>query len=270
MKDGHEPEAGYHLSPELYDRVYADLTADIPVHVAECRAARGRVLEVCCGTGRLLVPALESGVVCDGLDLDAAMLDCLRAKLAERRLSARLFQADMRDFTLPSRYARIVIGFNSFLHNLTQGDQLRTLRCCREHLEPGGSLQLVAFHPSVTNLIEYDAGERLSKEIAEPTTGRSLRVWDRTETDLVEQVRRVFRRVEECSADGAVTATWTLSLDLRYVWKPEMELLLQTAGFRRWDVRPLFDDPTGAAPPPPERPRREGEMLLWTAWTEGA
>jgi SAM-dependent methyltransferase len=260
------PEAAYHLSPELYDRVYADLTLDVAGHVAACREARGPVLEVGCGSGRLLIPALEAGVACDGLDLDAAMLERLRAKLAERGLAARLHLADMRDFTLPTRYARIVIAFNTFLHNLTQGDQLRTLQCCREHLEPDGSLQVAAFHPSVQSLIEYDAAEQLSKELAEPDGGR-MRVWDRTETDRVEQVRRVLRRVEEVSAQGVVTRTHVMTLVLRYVWKPEMELLFRVAGYRRWAVRPLVEDAPGA-PRTPEHPLRDGEMLLWTAWRD--
>jgi SAM-dependent methyltransferase len=256
----------YHVSAGLYDRVYADLTRDVAGHVAACRAAGGRVLEVCCGTGRLLVPTLEAGVPCDGLDLDAAMLARLRERLEERRLRAVLHHADMRDFTLPQRYRLVVIGFNSFLHNLTQADQLRTLRCCREHLETEGALRVGVFHPSITHLLEFDAGERLSKQVEEPTAGLRLRVWDRTETDRVEQVRRVFRRVEEVAADGTVVAEHRMRLDLRYVWKPEMELLLRVAGFRRWSVEPLFDDPDAGPPRTAARPLREGEMLLWTAW----
>ena len=69
-----------------------------------------------------------------------ALLDDLGAKLAARGLATDLFRADMRAFALKRRYANVFIGFNSFAHNLTQEDQLRTPRCCREHLADGGHL----------------------------------------------------------------------------------------------------------------------------------
>ena len=154
----------YHLDPATYDAVTGSIVADIAPHLELLRAAGGPAIEVCCGNGRLLVPALEAGLACEGLDVDAPMLEDLRAKLAARGLSTPLHHADMRDFTLPQRYALIVIPFNSFLHNLTQDDQLATLRCCREHLEESGRLTLVAFHPSVAKLEAYAAAEHLMFE----------------------------------------------------------------------------------------------------------
>ena len=105
--------ADYYLDPDLYDIVYSDFVADIAPHVALVRGARAPALEVCCGNGRLLIPTLEAGLACDGLDWDEKMLASLREKLAARSLSATVLKADMRDFSLPSRYALILIPFNS-------------------------------------------------------------------------------------------------------------------------------------------------------------
>src|SRR5262245_60733715 len=161
------------------------------------------------------------------------MLAHLRQKLAAEGLRANVAHADMRDFSLPQRYALITIGFNSFFHNLTQEDQLRTLRCCRHHLESGGRLVLIAFHPSAEKLIEWAAGEKLWKQVAHGD-GR-VAVWDRAEDDRVEQVRHMTRRVEFTDAKGQVTRCERLQFDLRYAYKPEMELLLRVAGFPRWE-----------------------------------
>lgn len=260
MSDG-----GYYLDPSLYDAVYSDYTADIAPHVAAMRAAGGPALEICCGNGRLLVPTLEAGVGCEGLDLEEAMLADLRAKLAAKGLRATLHRADMRDFTLPMRYALIAIPFNSFLHNLTQADQLSTLRCCRQHLESGGRLQMVVFHPSAERLLQWSAAESLVKDLA--WNGRRYRVFDLAADDRVEQVRRMTRRVEVLEGERPV-ATHVLKFDLRYIYKPEMELLLRVAGFSRWEARPLmadYADPTSVAG---DRPLREGDNILWTAWKD--
>lgn len=256
---------GYYLDPALYDAVYSDYTADIAPHVAAMRAADGPALEVCCGNGRLLIPTIEAGVACEGLDREEAMLADLRAKLAERKLRATLHRADMRDFTLPMRYALVAIGFNSFLHNLTQEDQLATLRCCRQHLESGGRLQLTVFHPSAEKLLQWSGKETLSKEVE--YRGRTYRVFDRADDDRVEQVRRMTRRIEILDG-GRVVEERTETFSLRYAYKPEMELLLRTAGFSRWEARPLFADYADPASAAGERPLREGDNVLWTAWKD--
>lgn len=266
MSDG-----GYYLDPALYDAIYSDTTADIAPHVAAMRAAGGPALEVCCGNGRLLLPTLAAGVACEGLDREEAMLADLRAKLAAQGLRATLHRADMRDFTLPTRYALVAIGFNSFLHNLTQADQLATLRCCRQHLESGGRLQLAVFHPSAEKLLQWSGAESLVKDVV--WNGRRYRVHDRADDDRVEQIRRMTRRVEVLEGERRV-AERVLTFDLRYVYKPEMELLLRVAGFSRWRAQPLPADDAGgtAAPADPrsaaERPLREGGNVLWTAWKD--
>lgn len=258
-------EGGYYLDPALYDAVYSDYTADIAPHVAAMRSAGGPALELCCGNGRLLVPTLAAGVSCEGLDREEAMLADLRRKLEAKRLRATLHRADMRDFTLPMRYALIAIGFNSFLHNLTQEDQLATLRCCRQHLESGGRLQLVVFHPSAEKLLQWSGKETLVKDLVHE--GRRYRVYDRADDDRVEQVRRMTRRIEVLGGERTVDER-VLTFDLRYVYKPEMELLLRVAGFSRWEARPLIADYADPASVAGERAPREGDNLLWTAWKD--
>jgi hypothetical protein len=47
-----------------------------------------------------------------------------------------------------------------------------------------------------------------------------------------------------------------------------MELLLRVAGFSRWEVRPAFASYMDAASLAGDRPIREGDVLLWTAWKD--
>jgi SAM-dependent methyltransferase len=256
-------EATDTVNPRIYDDVYREFVGDIPHVVGLMKSAGGRVLEVCCGNGRILVPAIEAGVRVDGLDTSAAMLDDARAKLAARGLEAQLFTADMRDFALPRRYALIVIAFNSFMHNLTQADQLATLDCCRRHLEPGGRLAIVAFHPSAPILIRFGSGTPVPTET--PHGDGRLVYWDSAAQDRVEQVQTITRRLEYFDAAGKLEREETTSFRMRYVYKPEMELLLRVAGFARWETRALFRSYVDVAPAL-DRPPIEGDHLLYTAW----
>src|SRR5687767_7456823 len=88
---------------ELYDLIVGDLSYCVDFYVDLARKAQGPVLEIACGTGRILLPCLQAGVDIDGLDYYAPMLETLRKKAAALQLSPRLYQADMGDFRLPRR-----------------------------------------------------------------------------------------------------------------------------------------------------------------------
>ena len=251
-----------HCPPELYDIIYADIRDDIPFWVAEARTAPGPVLELCCGTGRVLIPCLEAGVQVEGLDLAGSMLDHCRAKLDARGLGAWVGIGDMRDFERPRRYALITIPFNSFLHNLTQADQIATLERCHAHLEPGGRLMLNVFHPSARKLVEHDGTPRVIKTLPDPGGG-STRVIDATRCDPLEQRITVTRTVERLEESGGVIATHDMSFELRYVWKGELELLLTLAGFTRFAVEARTGYRQGFAR---KSSLEDGDHLVWTAW----
>jgi SAM-dependent methyltransferase len=250
--------AGY-LAPALYDVQYSAYTEDLPFWVELARGAGGPVLEVGCGTGRVHLPLLEAGVDADGLDLLPAMLDELRRKAALRGLSPRVHEADMRDFTLPRRYALVVVPFRAFLHNLTTADQLATLRACRQHLETGGRLVVDLFYPSFARLTEPDGEWRLEREFPHPESGRPMSVVSRRTSDRVNQVMQVEMELRELDGRGGIVATHPETFALRWIWKPEMELLLQVAGFARWEVAGGFDD----------RPLlHDTDQMIWTAWKD--
>ena len=264
------PVKEYYCPPDLYDVIYSDIRTDLPFWIAQTQAgaraggASGPVLELCCGTGRVLIPCLEAGADIEGLDLTEAMIEALRGTLAARGLHAEVTRGDMRDFTRPRAFALITIPFNSFLHNLTQADQLATLRCCREHLEPGGRLMLNLFHPSSRKLAEHDGVPRVIKTLPHPAGG-SARVIDAGRCDPVGQHLAITRTVEWLDGAGRVTGTHDMSFDLRYVWTPEMELLLTLAGFRRFSVEARTGYAQGFAAKPA---LEDGDNLVWTAWKD--
>ena len=63
---------------ELYEVLFRDFDFDREFYLGLAREARGPVLEVACGTGRILLPCFQAGVDIDGLDLFQEMLDVLR------------------------------------------------------------------------------------------------------------------------------------------------------------------------------------------------
>ena len=95
----------YAVTADLYDYVVPYRTrADINFFVEAARASGGPVLEVGCGTGRVLIPTARGGTDIVGLDLSPHMLQVCRERLKNEPEAVRsktwLVQADMRHFDL--------------------------------------------------------------------------------------------------------------------------------------------------------------------------
>lgn len=241
--------------PELYDLVYAWYRDDIDFYVSRARAAGGPVLEAACGTGRILLPTAQAGADIDGFDLNPRMLDGLRRKAAALGVAPRVREGDMRDFTMPRRYALITVPFRAFMHLMESEDQIRALRCMREHLEPGGALILNLFYPALEMMAAREGRRLEDTKLMDPSGRRDVVLYSTTHYDRARQ--RLTTEREVLRAGGEVLGHYAFSLRWTYRW--EMELLLRAAGFPRWEVRGGFDG----------RPlQTDRDEMVWTAWKD--
>lgn len=226
---------------DLYDLLFRDFAIDLEFYRAAARASGGAVLDIGCGTGRLMLPFLAEGIDVDGLDNSPEMLDRLRMNAAAKGLSPRVTLGDMRAFRMPRRYACVMIPFNAFAHNLSADEQLDTLRGCHEHLLSGGRLVLDVFSATPAMTAEPVTPPVLEMEVAHPRTGWPVRLYDSRRLDVATQIQHSQMEIHELDAIGAV-ARITRSVTLvRWVYPSEMELLLRLAGFARWEITGGFD-----------------------------
>lgn len=112
------------------------------------------VLDVGCGTGRLLLDFLADGVDIDGIEISADMLALLRAKATEARLSVegRVHEGAMGSMDLPRRYRLVLVPSSSFQLLVDPEAAAEAMRRFHAHLEPGGTLvmpwiDIAADHP---------------------------------------------------------------------------------------------------------------------------
>lgn len=74
----HQSKIGF---ASLYDAQYQDYIEDLPFWLALVERFGDPVLELGCGTARVLVPVLASGASALGLDRDLAMLEIARSRI---------------------------------------------------------------------------------------------------------------------------------------------------------------------------------------------
>lgn len=130
------------LPTEVYDldKPIGHSFGDVEYYCRHLAGITGPILEPAAGTGRILIPLLEAGLVVEGLDTSADMLAVCRRNCRERGLSPVLHQADMTEFVRPGAYAAVIIPTGSI--TLLDGRQAaqRALAAFHESLASGGRL----------------------------------------------------------------------------------------------------------------------------------
>lgn len=209
---------------------------DIAFYVDEARAAGG-VLELGCGSGRILIPTAAAGVPISGLDLSEAMLARCREKLAAQppdvHARVRLVHGSMTNFDLSEKFPLVTTPFRAFQHLISIDDQLACLRCVHRHLAPGGRLILDMFQVNPAGLGDPEwMREREDTPETKLPDGRSFRRTARiTEFRRAEQVNIVEFAVYVTHPDGR-TERHAETFPFRYFFPKEVEHLLARAGFR--------------------------------------
>ncbi len=231
---------------ELYDLAspYAQ-RADIDFYVEEAIRSAGKVLEVACGTGRVLLPTARKGISITGIDRSPAMLERCRQMLAKENQAVRdlvrLEQMDMRDFDLDDRYALATIPFRPMQHMIGIDDQLGALRSIHRHLRPNGHLVFDVFNPDLARIGAGASDEKEDTPERELPDGRRIRRAGKVlATHKVEQTSDIELIYYVTHPDGR-SESLVQSFPMRWFTRSEIEHMLERCGFGIKAVYGSFD-----------------------------
>lgn len=203
----------------------------------------GPILDVGCGTGRLLVPFAKEGLDIEGLDTSESMLAICRKKLQSNGLANCLHLGDMRNFDLDRKYRAIVIPGFSIQLLADERDAIECLRACQRHLLEGGALVVCSYVP--WDMI-YDGRNEgpmeIRRSVVDETTGirkQASQSWtlDKRSERLV--LRNRYERIVDAS--GESLESQTVEMTLRWRLPYDFEKLVRNAGFDDVEIYGDFD-----------------------------
>ena len=237
--------AQYEFVADLYDHVvpYRD-RQDVSFFVEAARESGGPVLEVGCGTGRVLIPTARAGLEIVGLDLSPHMLggcrEHLRTEPKEVRARVKLIEADMRHFELNQTFALATIPFRPFQHLTTVQDQMACLKSIHRHLNDDGRLILDIFNPSLEALVDDNLGQEIGSEpeFITPDGRKVQRRHSAVSRDRFNQVNQIELIYYVTHPDGREERL-VHAFPMRYLFRFEAEHLLARCGFQ---VEHLYAD----------------------------
>jgi SAM-dependent methyltransferase len=217
--------------------LFRSASGDVDFYRGLAKESGGPVLELGCGTGRVLLPIARDGIACTGLDSSEAMLEELRKRRPPGNL--RLVKGPMQDFDLGSeRFGLIFSAFRSLQHVLTVEDQLACLAAVRRHLTPGGLFAFDVFAPKLERIAQVEEPEaeeaRWKEDETEVVRFTSVR------RDPASQVMEVTFRYESRSP-GRPPESETVRTKMRYFFRYEIEHLLARSGFTDIQILGGFD-----------------------------
>lgn len=237
------PAAHFDRFARFYDADYRAYRDDLDLIAALADEAGDPILELGCGTGRVLAPLAAQGHAITGVDISPALLDVARRKLALHQLTDRatLVDADLRLFDLPDKKFRFAFcTSNTLMHLETQADQLAVLRNAHRHLAMDGLLLIDLFNPDMSRMLEVNGLQELADQWRDEETGADVYKWSVRTLDLAEQLQDTLFIYEEFFPDGRVQRTANQFI-LRFLWRGEAELMLQAAGYHLEAVWGDFD-----------------------------
>jgi SAM-dependent methyltransferase len=211
-----------------YDALVGALALpDVPFYVGEAKRARGPVLELACGTGRLTIPIAQSGVEVVGLDQSASMLAHARRKAGEAGVEIEWVEDDCRTFALNRTFAMIFIAFNSMQHLHDQASLAALFANVRKHLAQGGRFVFDVFNPSLAILTRDPNQRHLDRQYEDPE-GRGTITLEMTAVyDDAAQVNRMKWYFSLPSQKDFQVE----QLDVRCFFPQEVDLLVRANGF---------------------------------------
>lgn len=239
----------YAALPALYDLEHAAYDDDLSLYLNLAEIVGDPILELGCGTGRILAPLARAGWRVTGIDRSAEMLARARQAVAEMGAEprVRLIEADFAAAeTAPGGpFGLVILGLNGLMHLPTLQAQRECLVAARRALDPRGQLVIDVLNPTPDALRSFDhgvvhegrwttpGGETVdkfgSRRVSPATQTIETRLW----YDTVRPGGQLRRTLSEFT--------------LRYVHRAELELMLELEGFVEcqfygsYDLDP-FDD----------------------------
>lgn len=124
--------------------------SDIPFYLKQIGTGVNNVLELGCGTGRVLSKIVSPAIFCHGIDISRAMIKICKETLLEighKKKNYDLTVADITNFNLNKKYDLIIAPFRVIQNIEKEQDVDNMLTCIRNHLTDTGSCILNVFKP---------------------------------------------------------------------------------------------------------------------------
>lgn len=218
LYDGFYKDKDYEAECDQIEKIFQHFANGTPQHI----------LDLGCGTGNHAIPLTRRGYRVTGIDRSLEMLEHARNKIAgsTAQENLHLVHGDIRDYQLDESFDAILCMFAVLGYQLSNQDILATLKCARQHLQPGGLLIFdVWYGPAV---LTVRPSERV--KVIPTRNGQMIR-WTSAALETRQHLCQVNFHVWNLEGNRLVDETEETHW-MRYFFPLEIELFLNSSQFR--------------------------------------
>jgi ubiquinone/menaquinone biosynthesis C-methylase UbiE len=226
----------YDLIAPFYDTEHAHFDEDLDMYRNFAELCGGKILELACGSGRVLLSLAQEGHQLTGIDTSEAMLDIARQRLREAGVAERctLIQQDIRNLHLEQKFRMAFIALGSFAHITARRAQQQALASVHAHLSPGG-LFILDISNADARYMEDLSGQVLHQGTWQQDNGTFVTHFVSPTSSSKQHLLELTHFYDQHSQGGTLQRT-VVTTHLYLFERSEVELLLEQAGFVIKDV----------------------------------
>ena len=222
----HDPYASI---AKLYEAEHQQWLEDIEMYRALSARAGSPVLELGCGSGRVILPLAEDAYEAHGIDICEPLLRIAAEKAKRKGIPVLLTQKDMRAFSSPSKFRLVFCALDSLLHLPQYEDLLSMLTSAFNALVPGGFFALDVVNPTPDLLAQGDGLVRRQSSFIGPS-GINVTHFVAWDIDPNIQTIKSHHFYDWISSNDQMNRR-TASICLRYWTKDQIKEALNATGF---------------------------------------
>lgn len=229
----------YNTVARYYDAENTDKNDDVPLYLELAQEYGSPIMDIGCGTGRVMFPLAQAGYEVHGIDNEPAMLERgIAVKEANPDWKLHFHEGNVLDYDLDTRFKLMLVPYNGLMHFHTQDAQLQALRNLRKWTADDGLLVLDLPNAGEIFATQDTDSLLLERTFLEPETGNMVMQQSHSYLDRTSQLFRVTWIYDEITSDGTVKRT-SAPLMLYYYFYSEVSLLLQMTG---WEIEGVYGD----------------------------
>ena len=232
----------YGAIAELYDLEHQGHAEDLDLYLNLAMVVGDPILEVGCGSGRILVSLAGAGHRVTGTDRSGAMLSRAQRAASEAGVAelVTLRAAEMTEASAApgGPFGLAIVALNGLLHLETQAAQRAALRALRNALDPRGQLVLDVLNPTPDALRALEGVHHEGSWTR--ADGTRIDKFSSRRVQPADQAIATELWYDLIKSDGGLRRIAT-SYTMRYVHHAELELMLEVAGFVEWQAYGSYD-----------------------------
>jgi ubiquinone/menaquinone biosynthesis C-methylase UbiE len=226
------------LSATLYDSFFFEIDKEeLSFYEHYIKQSQEPVLEIACGTGRILIPLLKRGYDIEGFDSSSHMLQLCKDKAKKNNVQPILYQQEMQSLQLPKTYGCMFSPLGSYQQIADRKDAQQALQKFYEYLMLDGMLIIYLYLPwyNTPTFGQWYQHESIKKD------GKKIIVYEKLIHDPIEQLIFAQYRYEVWQDDICI-AKEEKEMTIRWYSRFEFQMMLEQSGFKNIQVAAGYQD----------------------------